>query len=152
MPLKLHQPAPDFTLPSTSGYNYTLSQQHAGKPCILYFYPKDFTSVCTKEACSFRDSFATFKDLAIDVLGISQDSIEIHLQFKKENGLPFDLLSDIHGKVAKQYKAIIPLLGITRRITYLLDRDHYIAAAYENMFGAESHIKNMIDKVKKTGI
>lgn len=150
MPLKLHHYAPDFTLPATGGYNYTLSQHQAGKPCILYFYPKDFTAVCTKEACSFRDEFNSFQNLDIDVLGISQDNIETHLQFKKEYQLPFELLSDMQGKVAKQYKAIIPVLGIFRRITYLLDREHRIASVYENMFGAESHIKNMINEVKNS--
>ncbi len=149
MALSVQTKAPDFTLPSTSGQDFTLSKDKAGKPCIIYFYPKDFTPGCTAEACDFRDNIAYFKDLDIDVIGISRDSVATHLRFQKTYELPFQLLADTKGEVARQYKALIPLLGVTKRITYLLDKNHTIVAVYENLFGAKNHIKEMIREVKQ---
>jgi peroxiredoxin Q/BCP len=115
----------------------------------LYFYPKDFTSGCTKEACEFRDSFSLFKNLSVEVIGISRDDINTHLDFKKQYNLPFELLADTKGEVADLYDASMPLIKFTRRITYLLDKKHRIAAVFTNLFAAEKHIKTMIEHVQK---
>lgn len=147
MPLAVNQPAPDFTLPSTSG-TFTLSSDASGQPVVLYFYPKDFTRVCTKEACSFRDNFDFFRDLDVKVLGISTDSEEKHLEFKGRHNLPFELLSDTDGRVSKAYKAHIPFLNLSRRVTYLLNKEHQVAAVYSDLFGAEGHIQKMIEKLR----
>ena len=146
MPLKEQQKAPDFELQSTSGNTFKLSEQ-SGEPLILFFYPKNFTKVCTAEVCEFRDAFSEFKDLKVKVVGISQDTINSHQKFKEENKLPFELLSDPKGKVAKLFKAVIPVIGMNRRITYLLDKELKIKAVYENMFTAEQHVKQMIAKI-----
>ncbi len=146
MPLKEQQKAPDFELASTSKKNFKLSE-HAGEPIILFFYPKNFTKVCTAEVCEFRDAFSEFRDLNVKVIGISQDTISSHDKFKEENKLPFELLSDPKGKIAKLYKATIPVIGMNRRITYLLDKDLRIKAVYENMFTADQHVKEMIKKM-----
>ena len=151
MALKEKIPAPNFTLPSTEGKNFTLNQSAKGKALILYFYPKDFTPGCTKEACEFRDHFEFFRDMKIPVYGISRDSIETHQRFRKEHNLPFHLLADEKGEVADLYKASVPLIGFTRRITYLLDQDHLIASAFETLFGAKKHITEMISRVQKIG-
>ncbi len=148
MSLKINQPAPDFSLPSTNGDLFCLSENQNNKSCILYFYPKDFTPGCTKEACQFRDSIGYFKDLDIDIYGISTDSIDSHIKFKEKYLLPFDLLADSDGKVMKLYKAYIPLLSISDRITYLLNEEHKISAVYRNFFGAGNHLKSMVDAVK----
>lgn len=148
MPLKVNDQAPDFQLKSTSEENFQLSKI-SGEPVILFFYPKNFTSVCTQEVCEFRDSFATFRDLNIRVLGISQDTITSHQKFKAEYKLPFELLSDPKGKVAKLYKAVVPVINLNRRVTYLLNKNHKIEAVYENMFTADKHVKEMVDSVKK---
>lgn len=150
MPLKINEKAPDFTLPSTTGTSFSLYEITKGKPLILYFYPKDFTGGCTTEACEFRDHFALFRNLQIDIIGISKDDIETHLKFKQSYNLPFELLSDENGLVAERYKAIIPVIKVIRRITYLLDKEHKIAAVFESMFGAARHIEYMINKVKTT--
>jgi peroxiredoxin Q/BCP len=148
MPLSLQQQAPDFALPSTAGNLFRLSETMKNKPCILYFYPKDFTPGCTKEACEFRDQFAQFRGLNIDVIGISRDSVETHLDFKETYKLPFELLADEKGKVATLYKVNILFLPLTRRITYMVDRNHRIAAVYEDMFGAQKHIAAMAEAAK----
>jgi len=148
MPLKINQPAPDFSLPSTNGSMFCLSQNQKIKPCILYFYPKDFTPGCTKQACQFRDSIGYFTDLNIDVYGISKDNIDSHIKFKEKYRLTFDLLADSDGKVTKLYKATIPLVSIPNRISYLLDKEHKISAVYINFFAAGNHLKSMVDAVR----
>jgi peroxiredoxin Q/BCP len=149
MPLPIGSKAPDFSLPSTAGRLFSLHEHMLHKPCILYFYPKDFTPGCTAEACDFRDHFNYFKDLQIEVLGISQDSVETHLRFKEAYSLPFELLSDTEAKIAGMYKAKIPLLGVTARVTYLLDTQHTIKAAFSDLLGARKHLLTMIEAVKK---
>ncbi|MGB3851096.1 MAG: peroxiredoxin [Tunicatimonas sp.] len=149
MTLAIHQIAPDFTLPSTTGETFRLREAWANQPGILYFYPKNFTKQCTKEACGFRDEFSFFRDLNITVVGISQDTLPSHHKFKKAYQLPFELLSDQGGRVSKLYEARVPFLGMTKRITYLLDAEHRVAAAYENMLGGEKHIREMVAALNK---
>jgi peroxiredoxin Q/BCP len=149
MALSLGAKAPDFTLPSTSDKKFSLSTDMAGKALILYFYPKDFTPGCTAEACEFRDQFEEFRELEIPVLGISRDDIPTHEKFKKTHRLPFDLLSDESGKVCKAYDALIPLIKMPKRITYLLDKDHKIAGVFSDMFESKGHIDVMLKKLQK---
>jgi peroxiredoxin Q/BCP len=153
MPLPVGQKAPDFTLPSTNARSFSLSRDMKGKPCILYFYPKDFSVGCTNEACSFRDTFEVFKELNITIIGISRDSMESHLKFKKTLGLPFDLLADAGGKVCEDYATQIPFVpSFTKRTTYLLDKDQTILAVYENIFSSKRHIKTMVEKVTSPAV
>lgn len=147
MALKKGTKAPDFSLPATGNKNISLSKDFEGKALIIYFYPKDFTNVCTAEACEFRDYFKDFRELSIPILGISRDDIAIHEKFKKANRLPFDLISDVHGKVCKAYDALIPLVKMPKRITYLLNEKHEIEASFSEMFEAKGHIQNMLKKL-----
>jgi peroxiredoxin Q/BCP len=149
MALHIGDDAPNFTLPSTAGNNFNLAQDLKDTACILYFYPKDFTPGCNAEACEFRDHFENFREVDIPVFGISTDSIPTHLKFKAKYGLPFELLSDQDGKVTKAYDAIIPILKLAKRTTYLLGKDHKIKAVYNEMFGARNHIKAMLDEVNQ---
>ncbi|MHA7131375.1 peroxiredoxin [Algoriphagus namhaensis] len=144
MSLAIGQKAPDFTLPSTSGEKVTLSKHLKGKPFILYFYPKDFTPGCTAEACEFRDQFEAFRDLDIPVFGVSRDKMESHIQFKKQHRLPFELLSDLDGKVCKAYDALIPLIRMPKRVTYLINEKQEIAAVFSEMFESKGHIQSML--------
>lgn len=148
MALNIGDSAPDFTLPSTSGSDFTLSKDASGKPCVLFFYPKNNTKVCTAEACSFRDQFSAFRDLDVDVFGISRDSLTSHEAFKKEHKLPFHLLSDKQGKVVKAYKVHIPIVGMSKRVTYLLDKNHKIVEIVKDMFDADLHIRKMTERIK----
>ncbi|SEF61939.1 peroxiredoxin [Algoriphagus boritolerans] len=149
MALSLGANAPDFTLPATSSKKISLSKDLAGKAVILYFYPKDFTGVCTAEACEFRDQFEAFRELDVPVFGISRDDIPTHEKFKKAHRLPFELLSDESGKVCKAYDALIPLIKMPKRVTYLLDQDHKITGVFSDMFESKGHIESMLKKLKR---
>ncbi len=150
MALQIGQKAPDFKLHSTSGQILKMSEDLWGKSFILYFYPKDFTRGCTTEACEFRDQFESFKDLNIPVFGLSKDNIATHQKFKKAYKLPFDLLSDPDGKVCKSYDALIPLINVPKRVTYLIDEKHEIAGVFSDMFESKGHIESMLGKLKKS--
>ena len=94
MPVISGRPAPDFTLPSTTGEPISLKQYKGKKTVILYFYPKDETPGCTKEACGFRDLAAEFERFNTVILGVSRDSLKSHESFRSKQQFPFDLLSD----------------------------------------------------------
>lgn len=145
MALKIGGKAPDFSIPSTSGADFKLTDN---VPCIIYFYPKDFTPGCTEEACSFRDGFSELKGLEIEVYGISRDTISSHKKFQSKHNLPFDLLSDINGQVCKTYDALVPVLKIPKRITYLIDKDRNIKAVYSDLFSSKKHLSQMISELK----
>lgn len=148
MSLKPGDIAPEFTLPSTSGEDFHLSD-YKGKPLLIYFYPKDFTPGCTKEACTFGEHHDNFKDLGIDVFGISTDSIESHKKFKEKHNLPFELLTDNKGNVAKLFGALIPFVNMSKRITFLIGPDQKVIEVHNSLFNYKSHIHQMLDKLNK---
>ncbi|GGF29350.1 peroxiredoxin [Echinicola rosea] len=151
MPLQKNTKAPDFSLPSTSGQNFRLSENFKEKAALIFFYPKDQTKGCTQEVCSFRDNFQAFKSLEIPIVGISRDSLTSHQEFKQMHRLPFELLSDEDGSVCKQYKALMPLIKMPKRITYLLNPSHEIIAVHEGLFDGPGHVKAMLEEVKGMG-
>src|SRR5271155_3578417 len=135
--VKEGQVAPPFTTTMVTGDNeapVSLSDFH-GKKVILYFYPKDETSGCTKEACAFRDGYARFTDAGLVVLGCSVDSADAHKDFIRKNSLPFPLLLDPDKKIAKAYGAAngIPILGLDRRITYVIDENGKALKVYPSV-------------------
>jgi len=116
--------APDFELPSTDGPKKLSGLR--GEPVVLVFYPGDFTPVCTKQLCSYRDAFSDLANTGAKVLAISTDSMESHERFKKEKNLPFPLLSDADGEVSKKY-GLSGLLVKTKRCLIVVAPDGKIA-------------------------
>jgi len=116
-----------------------------GKKVILYFYPKDETPGCTKEACAFRDGYTRFEQAGIVILGCSVDTADSHKAFIKKYDLPFALLLDPDRKIANAYGAAngIPILGLDKRITYLIDEKGTIIKVYPNVDPA-IHSKEII--------
>jgi peroxiredoxin Q/BCP len=114
--------------------NFSLSD-YRGKRIILYFYPKDDTPGCTKEACAFRDGFAKFQSAGLTVLGCSVDSQDAHRKFIKKYNLPFPLLLDPDKKIATAYGVAngIPIVGLDKRVTYVIDEDGRIFKVYPNV-------------------
>ncbi len=121
--VKVGEVAPDFTLPNQDGKPVTLSSLR-GKIVILYFYPKDFTSGCTKEACHFRDAYEDFTEANAEVVGVSGDSIESHKRFIDQNLLPFTLLSDENGDMKRLYGVAGHLFP--GRVTFVIDKEGII--------------------------
>jgi thioredoxin-dependent peroxiredoxin len=152
MALSVGSTAPNFTLPSTTGTDFTLYNDFRGKAGIVYFYPKDFSQGCTAEACSFRDSFAMFRGLEVPIVGISADSVETHIRFKASQNLPFELLADTNKVVAEQYDVLAPVVKFVQRVTYLADANMKIAAVYQNLFDARSHIEQMLTELNKRSV
>lgn len=133
--LDINTIAPDFTLPDENGQDVTLSS-FRGKKVVLYFYPKDNTSGCTKEACSLRDSKPDFDSLNAVVIGISRDSAKSHTSFIQKQNLNFKLLTDADSKVLEAYQAWgeksmygKKYMGIIR-CTYIIDEDGKIIKTY----------------------
>jgi thioredoxin-dependent peroxiredoxin len=148
MALKKGKKAPNFKLPTTAGGIFELEKDGLGKPFILYFYPKDFTKVCTDQACEFRDEFEAFREVDVTILGISRDDIATHLRFQKEYKLPFELLSDREGRVCKTYDALMPVVRIPKRMTYFLDKDHVIQGIFSDMLESKTHVDEMLKLIK----
>lgn len=119
--LSIGQPAPDFTLRDDAGTPVSLSALLASGPVVLYFYPADFTPVCTAEACMFRDWTAPLGEAGVRVIGISPQGVESKRKFKQKHGLSFPLLADPEKSVIREYGASF-LLGIfTRRVSYFIE-------------------------------
>src|SRR5260370_4447550 len=135
--LKAGQIAPPFSTQMVTGDQeapVSLSDFH-GRKVILYFYPKDETPGCTKEACAFRDGYSRFSNAGLTVLGCSVDSVDAHKEFIRKYSLPFSLLLDPDKKIATAYGAAngIPILGLDRRITYVIDEKGTVLKVYPNV-------------------
>jgi peroxiredoxin Q/BCP len=146
------KPAPDFSLPSTTGENISLRQFKGKKTVVLYFYPKDETPGCTREACDFRDSSAEFERHNVVVLGISNDNLESHQHFREKHKLPFPLLSDEDASVSKAFGVYKQknlygkkYMGI-ERTTFVIDRTGRIAQIYPKV-KVDGHIKDVLEFV-----
>jgi peroxiredoxin Q/BCP len=146
------KPAPDFTLPSTTGESVSLRQFKGKKTVVLYFYPKDETPGCTREACDFRDRFADFERHATVVLGVSTDNLDSHRQFTDKHHLPFTLLSDEDAAVSKMYGVYKQknlygkkYMGI-ERTTFVIDRTGRVAQIYPKV-KVDGHIENLLEFV-----
>ena len=146
------KPAPDFTLPSTSGEPVTLKSFKGKKTVVLYFYTKDETPGCTREACDFRDHFSELEGHGVVLFGVSTDPMESHLKFKEKHKLPFTLLSDEDATVSKMYGVYKQKnvygkksLGI-ERTTFVIDKTGRIATAYPKV-KVEGHIEDILSFV-----
>ncbi len=129
--LKVGDKAPDFTLADQDGNPVTLSTALKAGPVILAFYPKAFTPGCTKQNSNFRDKFAEVSGKGAQIFGVSTDSVETQRKFKDELKLPYPLLSDPDGKVAKQYSGTIAVVGLASRANFVIGQDGLIARIVE---------------------
>src|SRR3989338_5819160 len=151
--LKIGDKAPNFNLKDGDGKTAKLSD-FKGKKVVLYFYPKDDTSGCTKEACNFRDNLVSLKKLNVEVLGVSNDDEMSHKKFAEKYKLTFRLLADVDKKVSKEY-GVYELknnygkeyYGITRS-TFVIDENGKIQQIYYKV-NPEEHINELMAEIKK---
>jgi peroxiredoxin Q/BCP len=144
--VKVGDKAPDFTLPSQMGDNVTLSEFFDKKNIVLYFYPKDETVGCTKEACMFRDNYEELTKLGAEVLGVSGQSVESHKSFATHYGLPFILLSDQNNKVRELYGVPSTMGIIPGRVTYIINKKGIV----RHIFNSQTQAPRHVEEAKKT--
>jgi peroxiredoxin Q/BCP len=149
--MNLGDQLPEFTALNENGELVTLGGKHSiGTPLVIYFYPKDDTPGCTKEACAFRDSFADFQELGATVYGVSGDSPASHLKFKEKYRLPYQLLSDPDKKLRKLFNVPTNLLGlIPGRVTYVFDKSGRLTHVFNSQSEAQKHISEALFALKQ---
>ncbi len=152
MTLAIGEPAPDFTLPATGGAPVTLSH-FRGKKVIVYFYPKDDTPGCTKEACGFRDAIPAFSGADAVIIGISKDSVASHEKFRGKYDLPFLLASDDDGKVTESFGSWVEKMNYGKRYmgidrsTFVIDR-HGIVQSIWHKVKVDGHVEKVLEAVR----
>ena len=149
--LEVGTKAPDFNLPDQNGNMHSLSE-YKGKKLILYFYPKDSTPGCTKQACGFSERYPLFVEKGVEIIGISKDSVDSHKKFEEKNGLGFTILSDTELAAINAYDvwhkkkmAGREYMGVVRT-TYLIDEEGIIIRANDKV-KAEKDSENMLSEV-----
>ena len=141
--LEVGTKAPDFTLPDQNGQMHSLSD-YQGQKVILYFYPKDMTAGCTKQACAFGELYPQFREKGAVVLGVSKDSVASHKRFEEKHGLPFTLLSDVDREVIQAYdvwkekKNYGKVSRGVLRTTYLIDENGIIIKGFDKVKAADN--------------
>jgi thioredoxin-dependent peroxiredoxin len=140
---------PIFSLPDSLGKDIQVNDYLGQKILVLFFYPKDDTPGCTKEACAFRDAYADFVDLGCEVFGISSDATATHQNFQQKHQLPYPLLSDSQKKVRQQFGVPGNLFGlIPGRVTYVIGLDGKVAGIFNSQTNPVGHITEALKVVK----
>ena len=148
MGLKVGEEIPTFSLEDQEGKQFDIDSVKGSKPIVIFFYPKDNTPGCTKEACAFRDSYEDFTDLGAEVIGISSDSSSSHKRFGARHNLPFVLLADSEGTVRKMFRVKGHLMNLLPgRETYVVDTQGKVIMVYNNM-NASNHMQKALDALK----
>ena len=140
---------PSFELKNQNGELFSVDSVLAKKNLVIYFYPKDDTPGCTKEACTFRDQFAVFADADAMIIGISAQSPESHLSFAQKHRLNFTLLSDSNNRVRKLFGVKGDLFGmIPGRVTYIINKEGRVVYVFDSQFDAEKHVHEALRVLK----
>ena len=139
--------APDFEGPTTEGKTLGLKDFLGKKNVVLYFYPKDDTPGCTKEACSFRDNLQPIRSLGAEIIGVSVDSVESHKKFSTKFSLPFPLISDKEKRIATAY-GVLRVTGTTNRVTFIIDKNGKIAKIFPKV-DVSKHTEEVVAAIKE---
>ena len=142
MQIKVGDKAPFFEAVTDQGTKFSLQEEIGKKNIVLYFYPNDMTSGCTAEACGFRDDWGKIVSLGATVIGVSSQDEKSHLEFKKRNNLPFDLLVDQGGKIREMYGAkgfLIP-----PRVTFVIDKQGVIRFVFNSQLQVTKHVSGAL--------
>ena len=145
--LKVGDPMPDATLVGESG-PLRLRDKLGDKALVVYFYPKDQTFGCTREACSFRDQYEDFVAAGAEVIGVSKDDETAHAAFKAQHRLPFVLLTDPHGEIARAW-GVKGMMGTPGRVTFVFDKTGVCRHRFESQILFGKHVDEALDVVKR---
>ena len=146
--MKVGDRAPEFTLQSSEGKAISLSDIIGPKNIVLYFYPKDESYGCTKQACSFRDNYEVFKDLGAEIIGVSSDDVQSHQSFIQNHRLPFILLSDVNNDVRKLYGVSSTFGLIPGRVTFIIDKKGIVRYIFSSQMQAQKHVDEALRILK----
>lgn len=148
--MKIGDKIPLFELPDKSGKTHSIADYLGNKKLVIYFYPKDDTPGCTKEACSFRDAYEDFVEMGYEVIGISSDDVASHKRFSDKHNLPFLLLADEKSEVRNLFGVPRNLFGlIPGRVTYIVDENGVVVKIIDSLFNAEKHIDEALKIAQK---
>ena len=145
--LKVGDPAPDFEGPTSGGTQLGLKDFVGKKNVVLYFYPKDDTPGCTKEACSFRDNMDSVRKMGAEVIGVSLDSVESHKKFASKYKLPFPLISDKEKRIAEAYGVLRDTGTSTNRVTFIIDKAGKVAKVFPKV-DVTKHTEEVTEALK----
>ncbi|RXG31840.1 peroxiredoxin [Leeuwenhoekiella marinoflava] len=145
--LEVGEVIPPFQLQDQDGKWVKLPNTIQQKGAVIYFYPKDESGVCTKEACAFRDSFESFSDAGFEVFGVNNGSVESHKKFQQHHRLPFTLLSDPRNEVLKMFD-IKNVLFLTGRETFVVDKKGKVLHKFRSFLNGEKHIQEALAVLK----
>ncbi|PTX21312.1 peroxiredoxin Q/BCP [Pontibacter mucosus] len=147
--IKVGDKVPDFELERQDGGFFRLYDLVGKKNIVLYFYPKDSTPGCTKQACEFRDQYEVFQEQGAEVIGISSDSVASHQKFEKAYKLPFTLLSDTDGQIRKLYKVPRKLGLLPGRVTYIIDKEGVLRYIFNSMTKPLEHVSTALEVLRE---
>lgn len=136
--------APEFSLKTHSGEEIRLRQFRNQKAVVLFFYPKDNTAICTREACAFRDAYEQFVDAGAVVIGVSADSSDSHSAFAAKHNLPFYLASDADGSLRKLFAVPKTLGFLPGRVTYVIDKQGIVQLVFNAQLTADGHVQEAL--------
>ena len=145
--VKVGERAPDFSLPDAEDRTFRLSERRGKQPVVLYFYPKDDTPGCTREACGFRDAYEEFRERGAEVVGVSSDSGDSHRRFAAKHRLPFTLLSDADGAVRRLYGVPATLGLLPGRVTFVIDRDGVVRHVLNSQLDFKRHVAESLESL-----
>lgn len=146
--VKVGEQAPDFDGPTSDGSRLGLKDFIGKKNVVLYFYPKDDTPGCTREACSFRDNLQSVRNLGAEILGVSLDSVQSHDRFTKKYELPFPLISDKEKRIAKAYGVLKDAGLSTNRVTFIIDKNGKVAKIFPKV-DVSKHTEEVVAALKE---
>ncbi|MCK0132552.1 peroxiredoxin [Flavobacteriaceae bacterium F08102] len=150
MKLKIGDKVPEFELKNQHNETFNSFSVIGTQPVVLYFYPKNDTPGCTKEACKFRDEFEVFTDMGVQVIGVSSDDVASHKAFAEKYNLPFTLLADVDKRLRKMFGVPTNFMGlIPGRVTYIINKDGVITDIFDHQMNAEKHIEEAIESLRK---
>jgi peroxiredoxin Q/BCP len=142
--IRVGDKAPEFSATAEDGSTIRLADYLGQKALVLFFYPKDNSPICTKEACSFRDSYEKFGEAGAEVIGLSSDSAESHKGFAKQHQLSFPLISDHDGSLRKLFGVPSALGLLPGRSTYVIDKEGIVRLIFSAQFASDKHVQQAL--------
>ena len=146
--MQIGDPIPELTVTIQTGEQHSLNDLMGEQATVLYFYPKDETPICTKEACSFRDSYEDFVEAGAIVVGVSSDGVASHRAFADRHRLPFTLVADLGGLLRRAFAVPRALGFLDGRVTYVIDKHGVVRHVFNARFAADRHVTEALSVVR----